>query len=178
VVLVFQSCSAVPLLTTDVAKESLIPQGLFSLVTSVFNSFSEVRRCMIGILILSGPQAVNYYRIFLPELSFPLTMTQMVGYYQDPEGKTIFSRTDPSKLARNTNTSDLQSPQRKQTQELESGVSVTVNMGVTLLQLKSSLQQSCGEVMQPQPHMINKWHNHQLCGISVSLFRDCCCFRA
>ena len=83
---------------------------------------------MIGILILSGPQAVNYYRIILPELSFPLTMTQMVGYYQDPEGKTIFSRTDPSKLARNTNTSDLQSPQRKQTQELESGVSVTVNM--------------------------------------------------
>lgn len=83
---------------------------------------------MIGILILSGPQAVNYYRIFLPELSFPLTMTQMVGYYQDPEGKTIFSRTDPSKLARNTNTSDLQSPQKKQTQELESGVSVTVNM--------------------------------------------------
>ena len=55
-------------------------------------------------------------------------MTQMVGYYQDPEGKTIFSRTDPSKLARNTNTSDLQSPQKKQTQELESGVSVTVNM--------------------------------------------------
>ena len=55
-------------------------------------------------------------------------MTQMVGYYQDPEGKTIFSRTDPSKLARNTNTSDLQ---RKQTQELESGVSVIVKMEVT-----------------------------------------------
>ena len=55
-------------------------------------------------------------------------MIQMVGYYQDPEEKTIFSRTDPSKLTRNTNTSDLQ---RKQTQELESGVSVIVKMEVT-----------------------------------------------
>ena len=64
----------------------------------------------------------------LPELSFPLTMTQMVGYYQDPEGKTVFSRTDPSKLARDTNTSDTQ---RKQTQELENGVSVTINVVVT-----------------------------------------------
>ena len=68
----------------------------------------------------------------LPELSFPLTMAQMVGYYQDPEGKMIFSRTDPCKMARDTNTTD---PQRKQTQELESGVSVIVNMGVMLIRI-------------------------------------------
>ena len=80
-------------------------------------------------LLLTIEDMLNVHDVFtLPELSFPLTMTQMVGYYQDPEGKTVFSRTDPSKLARDTNTSDTQ---RKQTQELENGVSVTINMGVT-----------------------------------------------
>ena len=58
-------------------------------------------------------------------LSLPLTMTQMVGYYQDPEGKRIFARSDPSVMARDTNAADLQ---RKQTQELESGVSVIANI--------------------------------------------------
>ena len=53
----------------------------------------------------------------------------MVGYYQDPEGKRIFARSDPSVLARDANAADLQ---RKQTQELENGVSV---IGVTCLEL-------------------------------------------
>ena len=56
-------------------------------------------------------------------------LAQMVGYYQDPEGKRIFARSDPSVLARDTNAADLQ---KKQTQELENGVSV---IGVTCLEL-------------------------------------------
>ena len=72
-------------------------------------------------------------------LSFPLTMTQMVGYYQDPEGKRIFSRSDPSVLARDTNAADLQ---RKQTQELESGVLVIASIGVTCLQLLQHVKEN------------------------------------
>ena len=53
------------------------------------------------------------------------THTQMVGLYQDPEGKTVFSRTDPSH-ANMPHTSDKGTIEslRRQVQELKNEVLV------------------------------------------------------
>lgn len=51
------------------------------------------------------------------------TYTQMVGLYQDPEGKTIFSRTDPSQFATNLTTdNDTIDTLRQQVAELKNEV--------------------------------------------------------
>ena len=52
-------------------------------------------------------------------------VTQMVGLYQDPEGKTIFSSIDPSQSVANlTREEDTIESLRQQVQELRNEVSV------------------------------------------------------
>ena len=70
---------------------------------------------------------VCLYSILVTGFTVPQTQCQMVGFYQDPEGKTIFSNTDPSqsatKLASDKDTIELL---RRQVQELKNEVSVIV----------------------------------------------------
>ena len=70
---------------------------------------------------------VCLYSILVTGFTVPQTQCQMVGLYQDPEGKTIFSNTDPSqsatKLASDKDTIELL---RRQVQELKNEVSVIV----------------------------------------------------
>ena len=59
--------------------------------------------------------------------------TQMVGLYQDPDGKMIFSATNPTQLRRRTSTMASQTGSFRCQVKNNFEVLVIVHIGVTLL---------------------------------------------